>query len=251
MKIFTPVLFFLVIQINAQEKLLPEKQAREDLIDREAYVFSYNEGYELASWTWYELTPEEAKAAAEPSIKAKPDPDIFTKTATMKDYKKTGYSPGQLIPSDDFTGQNDALTALNYFSTLAPMKPGFYTMTWRNLEKLIRAWSIQNEVSYQIVSGPILTDAPFQTIGDNNISIPKRFYKAIYDPVNKKGVAFIMKNSYSQNLFSSFAVSIDELEAECNIDFFSDLDDEIEKAVESNFDKSEWDWEAIEKVYGE
>lgn len=247
------ILSFLLVGISvySQDLCTAEKSNKEDYINRQSYAFSYNESYELSSWVAYQLTTNEALTSTEVKIKYDEDDAILTKTAKLKDYKKSGYSPAQLIPAENFIAEPDIIEQLGFFTNIAPMKPGFYTMTWKNLEKLFRAWSILDSTNLYIIAGPILTDAPFQTIGDNNVSIPKRYFKAVYDPKNKRSVAFILKNTYQTNSFSNYAISIDELEDILKLDLFIEIEDSVEDKIEATFKKEDWNWEAIQTVYPE
>jgi endonuclease G len=80
-------------------------------------------------------------------------------------------------------------------------------------------------------------------IGENNLSVPKRFYKAIYDPKNQKAIGFIFRNGMSSGTLKSFAVSVDEIEKETGIDLFPSLDDEIEKRIESELNFDAWNFD--------
>jgi hypothetical protein len=46
----------------AQQYELPAQSTREQRVQHTLFTLSYNEGYELASWAAYQLTPEQARA---------------------------------------------------------------------------------------------------------------------------------------------------------------------------------------------
>jgi endonuclease G len=96
------------------------------------------------------------------------------------------------------------------------------------------------------VCGAILPDAPFPTIGNNNVSVPNRYYKAVYDPKNKKAIGFIFKNGMSSGKLNSYAISIDEIESEADVDLFPSLDDELENIIEADSDFTDWNFELLE-----
>lgn len=250
--IFTIGMIALTGMVRGQDRLeMPAEQDREELIVREHYAFSYHVAYELSSFVAYQLTREAAMQSEEQKGRNKEDKDVVTGTGDRKDYRKTGYAMGQLIPAENFAHEPETAGQLFLMSNIAPMNPTFYTKTWKNLEKLIRAWAIQNETDFYIAAGPVLSDAPFGTIGDNKVSIPTRYYKVILDLKNERAAGFVFKNSYAQNIFKKYAMPVDELEEITGIDFFVNLDDETETKVEQTFHPDDWDWEADIKVYGE
>jgi len=132
-----------------------------------------------------------------------------------------------------------------YMTNISPMKLAYHNHIWLKTEELIRLWSAGTDGLY-VVCGPILADAPFGTIGDNKVSIPKRFYKVVYDPVNQKAIGFLFRNGMSSGKLNSYAKSIDEIEKETGIDLFPSLDDELESRVEAELDLELWDFELEE-----
>ena len=45
-----------------------------------------------------------------------------------------------------------------------------------------------------VVTGPVLTEGPYETIGENEVAIPKRYYKVIldYKEPGLKAIGFIL-----------------------------------------------------------
>ena len=92
-----------------------------------------------------------------------------------------------------------------------------------------------------IVTGPILKDY-LGTIGDNQVTIPKSFYKIIYCNQKEKMIGFIIPNKKSNDYLNSYVTTIDYVESITNIDFFSALDDFLEKELESNVNLLAWNF---------
>jgi endonuclease G len=84
----------------------------------------------------------------------------------------------------------------------------------------------------------------------NKLLVPKYFYMAVlhYNKATNtyQGVAFWTlhqdDNDTTTNL-KTFAITIDELERRTGIDFFCNLPDEIENAVEATVDFEFWKWQ--------
>lgn len=225
--------------------LLPSQMDREKIIHHKAFSLSYNTSYLMPSWVSYKVT----KAQVNPSdnVKAKyvPDPMVTTRSASKKDYKEGGYIMAQFVNYLDVKQITGAIEESFYLSNIAPMKLAYYKHIWLKTEEMIRLWSTGTDGLY-VVCGPILTDSPFPTIGSNNVSVPKRYYKAVYDSKNKQAIGFIFKNGTSSGKIKSYAVSIDEIEKETGIDLFPSLDDELESKIEDSLNTDAWDFEVID-----
>ncbi len=225
--------------------LLPSPMAREQIIHHNAFSLSYNTSYLMPSWVAYKVTKSQVNRTDKIKAKYVPDPAITTRSASKKDYKDGGYLMAQFVNYLDVKQIPGAVEETFYLSNIAPMKLAYYNHIWLKTEELIRLWTAENEGLY-IVCGPILTDSPFPTMGNNNVSIPKRYYKVIYDPFNQKAIGFIFKNGMSSGKLTSYTVTVDEIEKETGIDLFPTLDDTLEKKIEGTKNTEDWDFELIE-----
>ncbi len=245
--IFLVLCMGIIIQGKAQsgELMLPSEMPREQIIHHEAFSMSYNSSYVLPSWVAYKITKSQVNKEEKIKIKYKTDPLIKSKAADKKDYKGSGYLSAQLVNYLDVKSSKKAVNESFYLSNIVPMKLAFYNHIWLKLEDMTRAWCAESEEIY-IITGPILTDAPFPTFGESKISLPTRYYKVLYDPSNERAVAFIFRNGMSSGTIKSFAVTIDEIEKETGIDMFPELDDETENDIEGQLMLGLWDWEVLE-----
>ncbi len=241
------VLILIVYHLNAQEAdvLLPSKMDREQIIHHKGFSLSYNTSYLMPSWVSYKLTKAQINLNDNTKGRYVPDPLISTRSASKKDYKEGGYLMAQFVNYLDVKQIPGAVEETFYLSNIAPMKLAYYNHIWLKTEQMIRLWTTGTDGLY-VVCGPILTDSPFPTIGSNNVSVPKRYYKAVYDPANQKAIGFIFKNGTSSGNIKSYAVSIDAIEKETGIDLFPSLDDEIENKIEGTLNKDDWDFEVLD-----
>jgi len=231
---------------TAQQYELPAPVSREQQIKHTLFTFSYQEGYELASWVAYQLSPEQAKATAIVKGRYAEDPAVATGTSSPKDYKDAGFIMAQLVPPDDMFINQQAVDETFLMSNVVPQKPAFNKYVWKANEKLIREWAREGNTLY-IVAGPVLTDAPFGTFGPNKVSIANRYYKAVLDVNSARAVGFVFRSNASSGTQKFFAVSVNELEKITGIDFFHTLPDDLEEKVESNNDFSGWNFKALEQ----
>ena len=231
---------------SAQNYELPVQAPREQQVQHTLFMLSYNEGYEMASWVAYKLTPEQAKATGTYKEKYSEDPMVTTGTATIKDYKDAGFIMGQLVPPEDMFTSQQAVNETFLISNTVPQKPAFNKYIWKTNEKLIREWAKEGNTLY-IVTGPVLADAPFGSFGPNKVSIVTRFYKAVLDMNGERAIGFVFRNNASSGTQKSFAISVDELEKITGIDFFPSLPDDLEQKVEGSKDFTKWNFKALEQ----
>ncbi len=213
----------------------------EHLLIKTAMRISFSYTHKQAYWVAYTLNAS-VETKYKRSNKFVADSEIPLKfQASNADYKKTGYDKGHLAPAADMSWSLQTMKESFYFSNMSPQKPEFNRKIWKNLEELVRTWAEEYGKLY-IATGPILSSF-IEYIGEGKIGAPTYFYKAIlyYDPPKPaKAIAFVLKNEGSTKPLSYFVVSVDELEKRTNIDFFYQLPDSIENAVEAKSDFGKW-----------
>ena len=93
-----------------------------------------------------------------------------------------------------------------------------------------------------VVTGPILSDGPCETIGENGVAVPKRYYKVVLDyrEPELKTIGFILPHERSSLLLSAFVVSVDVVEQEAGLYFFHLLPDQIVNELESMHNLALW-----------
>lgn len=219
---------------------IPETSKNDLIICHTGYCLSYDINYKLAKWVAYELTFAETQGTFARNDKFKPDPLISYNSAALTDYKKSGYDRGHLAPAADMKWSAEAMQESFYLSNMSPQDKSFNRGIWKKLEEQVRDWAVENKAVY-IATGPLLEHG-LPTIGPNQIPIPKAFYKVILDYTQPevKAIGFIIPNQGSTLPLSSFALSIDEIEKQTHIDFFSKLPDDIENNLENHVCKQCW-----------
>ncbi|MFY0594486.1 DNA/RNA non-specific endonuclease [Roseivirga sp.] len=226
---------------NAFDFMWPAYKTGEAIIERPYYTLRYNEEHEQAMWVAYKLSGDSLK---QEKFKRKDDfrkdPRIRTGSATLADYKGSGYDRGHLAPAADFSYDEFALSQSFYMSNMSPQNPSFNRGIWKKLEDRVRNWASENSDIY-IVTGPILNNK-LNTIGKEEVSIPEYYYKIVLD-IQKpeiKAIAFLMKNEKSSEALSSFVVSINRIEELTDLDFFPSMPDDLEEALESSISTAPW-----------
>lgn len=239
-KIITSIILSLIYFFNFSQVLsdfFPTNNG--ELVNHTYYSLSYSEDYEQAEWVIYEMKKERILDIVSRSSNFSPDPKLRTSSAQLYDYKGSGYDRGHLAPAADFSFSNTAMSESFYLSNMSPQFPSFNRGIWRNLESLVRKWGANKSI--YIVTGPILNECS-NTIGTNNICVPKYYYKVIYEPIYKKMIAFVLSNEAGEYNLSHYVKSVDFVESKTGIDFFPLLEDKLENKLESEVNKENWIW---------
>jgi DNA/RNA endonuclease G (NUC1) len=144
------------------------------------FALLYSEEHEQAAWVAYLLTDDEVRGTIERTDDFRSDPNIDTDSASIDDYSGSGFDHGHLAPAADIKWSDIAMSESFYLSNMSPQQPGFNRGIWKRLEEWVRDQAEANGEVY-IVTGPVLTDGPYEEIGPNGVDIPKRYYKVILD----------------------------------------------------------------------
>ena len=223
---------------------IPLLEEGDELIVHTGFSLVYDEEHEQAKWVAYELTRDEIYGVHERADNFRADPSIRTGSASLDDYRGSGYDRGHLIPAADLPWSQQAMSDSFYMSNMSPQAPAFNRGIWASLEAVVRNFAA-TEGAVHVVTGPVLTDGPFETIGDNEVSIPNYYYKVVLDYVEPelKAIGFILPNEGSRADVTEFAVSVNEVEQVTGIDFFVQLPPHHEEKLESEFDISLWNFD--------
>ena len=237
-KIFL-LLFFIPTFLFSQEasNFLPTNNG--ELVHHTYYSLSYSEQHEQAEWVFYEIKKERILGLASRKNNFRSDNSVSTNSATLSDYKGSGFDRGHLAPAHDFSFNKDAMSESFYMSNMSPQDPSFNRGIWGKLERLIRNWGTNSSI--YVVTGPIL-NACTTTIGSNNVCVPNYYYKVIYNATNQKMISFILPNKGGFHNLEYYVCTTDSLEELTSIDFFPILEDNLEEKLESEIHKELWTW---------
>lgn len=229
----------LAVYAQSSDLIIPSEIDREQVIHHNSHSLSYSSAYVMPSWISYKITNSNVNESEQVKGKYIPNPLITSRSASKKDYKDCGYLMAQLANYADLAHIDGALEESFYMSNIVPMKMAFYKHMWLKTEQLTRLW-LRNTDGLYIICGPINEDAPFKTFGNGKVSIPKRYYKVVYDAKNNKAIGFIFKNGVSSGTLKSYSYSIGDIEKETGINFFPNIDTDKADAIKSSVDYDFW-----------
>src|SRR5450759_1514716 len=237
MKLKPVILFFILILCisfaSTAQELLPTSTTHQ-IVRHSYYTLSYSEKDEQAAWVYYELTPEMVRGKQKRTDDYRPDEKVTTKSAQLEDYRGSGYDRGHLCPAGDMKLNYESMTESFFLSKMSPQNKEFNDGIWNDLENKVRSWTLTKGKLYIVTAGVLTSN--LGKIGRDGVTVPKYFYKVLYDPRNEKMIAFLLPNANSNKPLSDFVVTVDYVESLTGIDFFPALPDSLENNLESQKD---------------
>ena len=236
---------------NAVADLL---QPNNYLMEKPSFTLSYNRDKGTPNWVswhletdWTGSLPRTDTFRADPAV----SPDWYRVQST--DYFASGFDRGHMTPNAD--RDNPAAIPLNQetflMSNMVPQAPNNNQGPWADLENFLRTLLTTNEV--YVVAGPAGVggsgdNGPANTIANGNVTVPAFTWKVALvlpagdDDVSRvsastRAIAVIMPNDNSINSdWHTYLTTVDAVEALTGYDFFANVPDAIENAIEAGID---------------
>ena len=207
------------------------------------FDLAYNEQYEQAAWVAYVLTREEIERGdIGRTDNFRPDPNLLSGSASLSDYRGSGFDRGHLAPAGDMKWDAEAMSESFLMSNMSPQTPAFNRGIWRKLETKVRDWALEKDSLY-VITGPVLSPVD-SLIGENQVGIPPYYFKVLADlsPPDHSFIAFLLPNAASSDPLHQFAITVDSLEKVTGYDFFATAPNQaVVNWLEKEIDLTSWD----------
>jgi DNA/RNA endonuclease G, NUC1 len=166
----------------------------------------------------------------------------------------SGYARGHQVPSGDRLQNEESNSQTFYFTNITAQNNDLNGGVWVSLEDKVRSWASGCDTLYVVTGALVQTekDKDIKYVTDNigePVAVPKAYYKVVLrykkgGTVNGgyDGIGFIYENrAYTYTTpAAADAKSIDEMEKITGFDFFHNLPDDIEEAVEKTLVTKDW-----------
>ncbi len=167
------------------------------------------------------------------------------------DYTHSGYDRGHMAPNYAISRLYGKQAQLNTFlmSNIAPQKPNLNQKLWQRLEEVeIKHFTQLNEQVW-VLTGPVFMGDTERLPNAMNVEIPAAFYKIYVLPCETDAlriIAFLMPQQVTGNEpLTDYVTSVDAIEELTGLDFFTDLDDDIEESLEAMIDIEPWQLQQV------
>ncbi len=210
------------------------------VVEREGYQLQYNAECKLPFWVSYNMKDSDLVPNVSRTDDFRPDSEIKVSQAALIDYKNSGYDRGHMARAGLFTKSKKLMSESFILSNIVPQDSYMnQSGAWRRLEDF-ELEMIKKKKEVNIVSGPVVGPND-QHIGPNAVCVPEFVYKVLYQGgENPAAIGFLIPNYRTDQKFTAYAVSVDEVEAATGVDFFPELSDAIESRIEKDFDLGNW-----------
>lgn len=204
------------------------------------FTVGFDLSYVQPIWVYCQLTGVEATQDMPRKNDFRPDPAV--RSATLQDYKASGFDRGHMSPAADNSMSQKANSESFLMSNMSPQLPGFNRGIWVELERWVRQQAIKYDTIY-IVTGPVFVNN-LGTVGENEVTIPGYYYKCLlrFENGKPKAIAFLLPHIGSIGNIKNYIVPVNAVETMTGLDFFNGLDDKTEEVVEGDIKQSNWDF---------
>lgn len=198
------------------------------------FVVGYDDQRKNPAWVCYRLF-------AVTNFNAPPPPRPGFKADT-KNYKWPGYEKGHMAPNKAIAvcygtnAQRETFGVSNIILQTTHLNEG----VWKQLERVEFLDYAQQFTQVWVIAGPIFGPKPkTNTFG---VQMPEKCFKMIVKETDGQPqvLAFIIPQSVSNEQPAQFLTSVDEIEKQTGLDFFSELTNGIQEQLEAEVAKGMW-----------
>lgn len=212
--LYAVLLFVSVAAYSQNISYYPQADSNQR-VDHKYYSLCYSEKDEQAEWVAYLLTKDQViTKSCERTDNFRRDTAVETGSAELSDYKGSGYDRGHLCPAADRHFNCDAMSETFFLSNMSPQVAVFNRGVWKHLEELVRGWGVLYGNIF-VVTGPVLNGENIDTIGPNDVTVPKYYYKTILRKTKKSWtcIALVLPNAAGSDNWWDYLVTVDYLES--------------------------------------
>lgn len=206
------------------------------VLQNQGYVVGYADALRSPVWAAYRMVDLPQVPAAPPR------PDVFevdrrtVARVRSDEYTNSGYDRGHLAPNHAIATRYGAEAQRETFlmSNIVPQRRALNAGEWRALEQKIATSYPGRYGEVWVVVGPVFDRPPARL--PSGVARPEAFFMVVVDETDRglRTQAVILPQELPAGARrADFRVSIDEVERRTGLDFFVELADEAEAALEA------------------
>lgn len=157
------------------------------------------------------------------------------------------YNRGHICASADRLYSREVNEQTFYYTNMSPQKREFNKGVWLKLEGNVQSWGrscTAADTLYVVKGGTIDKEEQIKEYinGDRSKPVPKYYFMALLFKKGEsfKAIAFWTDHDNPSAKPVDCALSIDELEEKTGIDFFPNVNDKLENALEATYSTKAW-----------
>jgi len=220
------------------------------------FILGYSDLRGNPLWVMYSLHPIESNAQ-ELKRPSRFSPDWRGLNRVSHDsYTRSGYDRGHMAPNHAMSRLYGAQAQADSFlmTNITPQKANLNQKWWQRLESAEIDRFAKQYGQVWVVTGPVFDDRVERLKSSWIVEIPDAFYKiyvAQIQPGKLVSLAFLVPQTVNgKEPLDQYVTNIDNIEAKTGLDFFPNLDDKTEAALESGMDTRAWHLQEIAKLPG-
>lgn len=226
------------------------------LMVKDQYVLSYNNSKHTANWvSWHLSTAWLGPVDRQDNFRADVTLPSSWVAVNESSYSGSGFDRGHICPSADRTTSISDNSATFLMTNMMPQAPENNQKPWADFENYCRSLASKGYELY-IIAGPADVGGTGrygykEKIGNEGVVVPKYTWKVVVALLNGENdvarvdaktrtIAIWIPNDQaaSSKSWYNYRVSIDDVESNTDLDFFSNLPDEVEKVIEAKVDNT-------------
>lgn len=216
------------------------------VLKNKGFVLGYCEKRKSPVWVAYRLFKVENPKTEKRPSRFRVDERTKSKV-NHDDYTRSGYDRGHMAPNYGIATRYGREAQLETFlmSNICPQKPKLNRQRWRLLEEKVAKEYANDLEEVWVITGPIFDEKVEQLA--SGVEIPDAFYKIVLDEKDGKPrmIAFVIQQEVKGNeSLPDYLTSVDSVEKLTGLDFFSELENELENQLEAEKPNGLWQVQA-------
>lgn len=220
---------------------------------REAFTLGHYNKMKVPAWVAMRWTTDDLIASEEVNLDRPPfsvdgELPLYAQTGRDLDFPQTKLERGHMARDADLEAWGaDAVAEGMRMSNICPQRQGKNHAVWGKLEdqhRFIVANPSESGIdAVYIVSGPFFEDDDVVRVGDDGVAVPDGTYKVVAwegDDGSLSMRAYMIEQEETNTDLSEHLKSVNDVEQATGLDFFPEMEDQLEETLESHVHSTLW-----------
>lgn len=224
----------------------------------DGFVLEYVKKFRQARWVAHLILPEIKIYNDQNVNQFYEDPSVDPLlTLSLYQEEKPAYDRGQMAPAADLRWSPKAVRASANLPNVSPQRETLNRFLWHDMETMLRRYVQYYDATLMVITGPVFTGTgssnnlgalEHQGLQEEQVTIPNEYFKVVVDLERARGIGFLIaqdapvpsKPSEIRKELIKTIRTIDDLEVYAGLNFFADLDPQLQTKVEAQMAPHLW-----------